>query len=336
MLQKTRPFAALAAAAALIAAVAGGARAEGLSFAPALRDVATVVPASTTALRLPGAVTLRPAVTPVYRRWMSPEIRTAWNAGFRGQNTRIVVVDDFTSSDRFSGNFGAGETNRRHGYWVRQQAGMIAPAAEFRTLDYYSNERVTARSTGLTVVNLSYGIFGRPGMPIIESELPPQERSIIRHARLGTAVVVQAAGNDGVAVGTMEPGGDVDYLSLALIGKQSAIFVGALDRNGTVTNKARIESYSNRAGGRRAVQDRFLMVGVRDDVTGLAGTSFAAPIVSGYAAVLGSKFRGASATQISNRLLNTARTDTIRNYRRDVHGRGEASIGRAIAPSRID
>ena len=52
MLQKTRPFAALAAAAALIAALAGGARAEGLSFAPALRDVATVVPASTTALRL--------------------------------------------------------------------------------------------------------------------------------------------------------------------------------------------------------------------------------------------------------------------------------------------
>lgn len=330
MFQKTR-FAALAAA--LLLAIAPGARADGLSFAPSVRDLA---PVSTTTLRLPSAVTPKPAVTPVYRRWMSPEIRLAWNAGFRGQNTRIVVVDDFTSKDRFSGNLGPGKVTQRHGTWVRQQAGMIAPAAEMRTLDYYSNERVTARSTGLTVVNLSYGIFGRPGITIIESELAPQERSIVRHARLGTAVVVQAAGNDGVAVGTPEAGGHVDYLSLALIGKQSAIFVGALDRNGTVTNKARIEGYSNYAGKRRAVQDRFLMVGVRDDVTGIAGTSFAAPIVSGYAAVLGSKFRGASATQISNRLLNTARTDTIRNYRRDVHGRGEASIGRAIAPSRID
>jgi subtilisin family serine protease len=77
------------------------------------------------------------------------------------------------------------------------------------------------------------------------------------------------------------------------------------------------------------------MVGVRTDVMGLAGTSFAAPIVSGYASVLGSKFTRATPTQITNQLLNTARSDTIFNYSAAEHGRGEASIARALAPASI-
>ena len=40
-------------------------------------------------------------------------------------------------------------------------------------------------------------------------------------------------------------------------------------------------------------------------------------------------------TQIASRLLNTARTDTINGYDRSVHGRGEASITRAMAPASI-
>ena len=278
---------------------------------------------------------VQPAAAPVYRRWMSPEIRDAWNAGFRGQGTRIVFVDDFLYGSSSWGNLNGTATRRRHGGLVRQQASMIAPSAEIRSVDFNTNERVVARSTGLTVVNLSYGIMGAPGYPIIESELAPQERSLLVHARRGTAVLVKAAGNDAVAVGGRGPSGNVDYLALGLIGKPSTIFVGALDRNGTRENKSRLASYSNRAGANRAVQDRFLSVGVREDLTGLAGTSFAAPIVSGYAAILGSKFKSASPTQISKQLLNTARTDTIHNYRRSVHGRGEASISRAIAPARI-
>ncbi len=84
------------------------------------------------------------------------------------------------------------------------------------------------------------------------------------------------------------------------------------------------------------MQNQFLAVGVRDDLTGLNGTSFAAPVVSGYAAVLGSKFTTATPVQITNQLLNTARTDTILNYSTAVHGRGEASIARALAPASIN
>jgi subtilisin family serine protease len=75
---------------------------------------------------------------------------------------------------------------------------------------------------------------------------------------------------------------------------------------------------------------------VRGDLTALYGTSFAAPVVSGYAAVLGSKFTKATPTQIANRLLDSARTDTITGYDVSIHGQGEASITRALAPASIN
>ena len=76
-------------------------------------------------------------------------------------------------------------------------------------------------------------------------------------------------------------------------------------------------------------------MGVEGNKTGLYGTSFAAPIVSGYAAIIGSKFTSANATQITNQLLNTARQDTIASYNASIHGRGEASLTRALAPVAI-
>ena len=49
-------------------------------------------------------------------------------------------------------------------------------------------------------------------------------------------------------MGTVNRSGNVDYLNLALVGTRSTIFVGALDRNGAVNNKANLASYSNFAG----------------------------------------------------------------------------------------
>jgi len=131
--------------------------------------------------------------------------------------------------------------------------------------------------------------------------------------------------------------GNADYLNRALVGAQSAIFVGALNRNGSnaLLSQASLASYSNFAGSEKAVQNNFLVVGVDSSQTRVQGTSFAAPIVSGYAAILGSKFTQATPTQIANQLLTTARTDTIANYNAAVHGRGEASLSRALSPVAI-
>ena len=58
-------------------------------------------------------------------------------------------------------------------------------------------------------------------------------------------------------------------------------------------------------------------------------------MITGYAAILGSKFTSATPTQITNQLLNTARKDTLLNYNAATFGQGEASLTNALAPLSI-
>jgi subtilisin family serine protease len=269
---------------------------------------------------------------PVLQSWMSPEVGAAWSSGYRGQGITITIVDDFTSGNRFWGNLGHGNERLRHGEWTRKEAGMIAPSATLRAHDFYTGRSVPL-NTGFNVLNLSYGMMGAAGWGTVNWSA--QESSIIRYASEGRAVVAKAAGNDAVAVGQANAAGNLDYLNRDLIGKPAAIFVGALSRNGTTTAPAALASYSNFAGANATVQNQFLVVGVDSDRTGLAGTSFAAPIVSGYAAIVASKFTAATPTQVVNQLLTTARQDTVQGYNAAIHGRGEASITRALSPQSI-
>ncbi|WP_095201921.1 S8 family serine peptidase [Mesorhizobium carmichaelinearum] len=271
--------------------------------------------------------------TQTVQNWMSPDVGAAWAAGYKGKGVTITMVDDFSSTSRFSGNFGLGVQTQRHGEWTREEASMVAPLATIRSKDFTTGSYVPLAS-GLNVLNLSYGMYAKAGYSSNQIGWAPEEASIISYAARGLAVVSKAAGNDSVAVGGVT-GGQQDYLDLALVGKASAIFVGALSTNGTTSNKAQLAWYSNYAGSNTAVQSHFLVVGVTGDKTGLYGTSFAAPIISGYAAIIGSKFTSATPTQITNDLLNTARTDTLVNYNPSVYGKGEASLSRALAPVAI-
>lgn len=301
----------------VLAAAGAAATAEPLSFEPLLR------------------MTRATTSTPVLRSWMNPEIATAWQQGFTGTGTTITVIDDFTSGSRLRGNLGTGVKRLRHGEWTRTEAGMIAPGATMRWQDFNKGTAISL-GAGLNTLNLSYGMYATAGYSAAQIGWSAQESSIIAHARNGTAVVVKAAGNDSVAVGSATAAGSMDYLNQALIGAQATIFVGALSANGSVSQPASLASYSNYAGSNPTVQAQFLTVGVTGNTTGLYGTSFAAPVVTGYSAVLGSKFRTASPAQIANQLLTTARTDTIRSFDPALHGRGEASIARALAPIAIN
>ena len=271
--------------------------------------------------------------TQAVQSWMTPDVGVAWAAGYKGKGVTITIVDDFSSSSRFSGNFGLGVQTQRHGEWTRQEASLVAPLATIRSKDFSTGSAVTL-APGLNVLNLSYGMYARSGYSVSQIGWAPEEASIIAYAIKGSAVVSKAAGNDAVAVGGIK-NGQQDYLDLALVGKASAIFVGALSTNGTTSSKAQLASYSNYAGSNPLVQSHFLVVGVEGSKTGLYGTSFAAPIISGYAAIVGSKFTTATPTQITNQLLNTARTDTLVNYNAAVYGKGEASLSRALAPASI-
>ena len=83
------------------------------------------------------------------------------------------------------------------------------------------------------------------------------------------------------------------------------------------------------------IQKQFLVVGVEGSKTGLYGTSFAAPVITGYSAILASKFTSATPTQVANQLLSTAHKDTVANYTAARYGQGEASLTRALAPVAI-
>lgn len=265
--------------------------------------------------------------------WMNPDIGEAWASGYTGSGVSVTVVDRFTGDEQQIGDLGHGPRWRLHGQWVAQMAGMVAPGANIIELDNSEADSLLLED-GLNVINLSYAVEEPlSGYPLEEPYL--LEESIVDAARAGAAVFTKAAGNDSVAVGTPDVEGRIDFLATDLIGMQSTIFVGALEHNGTPENKAGLAAYSNYAGSNPEVQNQFLTVGVESDRTGLYGTSLAAPVVAGYAAILGSKFTSATPTQLGNQLLDTARTDTIVNYNAATYGRGEASLSRALAPVSI-
>jgi hypothetical protein len=271
---------------------------------------------------------------PQVQAWMSSEVGDAWAAGYKGSGVTVTVVDDFRSNQGLYGNLGQGTQLLRHGEWTLKEASMIAPSATMRSQDFNSGTTV-GLSRGLNVLNLSYGMYAPAGYTASQIGWSAQETSIISYAQNGKAVISKAAGNDSVAIGSTNASGNVDYLNVALKGAQSAIYVGALNTNGTTSAPATLAYYSNTPGADATVQRQFLVVGVDGAKTGLYGTSFAAPIITGYSAILSSKFTKASSTQITNQLLNTARQDTISNFNADTHGRGEASITRSLAPVSI-
>lgn len=266
--------------------------------------------------------------------WMHPGVGAAWRQGYLGQGVSLTVVDDFSSTRYLLGKMTKDLEMLRHGQWTLKEAGLVAPSATLLKQDFNAKTKV-GLSSGLNVVNLSYGMFAAAGYKVSSGSWSAQESSLIGYAKNGQALIAKAAGNDAVAIGSANAYGKVDYLNVALRGAQSAIFVGALKTNGTSASRASLASYSNTPGADVVIQKQFLLVGVDGAKTGLNGTSFAAPIVSGYSAILGSKFTQSNPTQIANQLLSTARQDTVANYKASKHGRGEASITRALAPLSI-
>lgn len=266
--------------------------------------------------------------------WMHSDVSQAWARGYKGQGVSITFIDDFNGASRISGRLDGQTRSLRHGEWTALETGLLAPSATVFRQDF-GNSSAVALKPGLDVLNLSYATFAARGYNVSQIRWSARETSIIAAAQGGTAVVVKAAGNDAVAVMAANRNGQMDYLNQALRGAQTGIYVGALDSHGTLAAKASLASYSNTPGTDTVVQNQFLVVGVPGSQTGLYGTSFAAPVVSAYAAVLGSKFTTATPRAITTQLLSTARKDTINGYSAARHGVGEASLTRALAPASI-
>ena len=172
------------------------------------------------------------------------------------------------------------------------------------------------------------------------------------------AVISKAAGNDSINASN-EP------LVKALASNASInsrlLVVGAINQAGSVSTPQALAFYSNTAGSNMTVQSRFLVAsGTTPFMTGdvalngvaisatttdpngvnlnSVGTSYAAPRVAGYVAIVRSKFPNLDAIKTSSIMLDTARYDTLSCYTTPggcdptIYGKGEASLSRALAP----
>ncbi len=307
----------------------------------------------------------------------SADVLAAWNAGWTGLGKNITLLDSYANIASCSDT--AGTSNECHGLHTMLIAGLIAPYANLTGLDMNLNSVGKAGSTGsaltspvsTNVINMSLGFTpcnnGCGGAPTtadfatLTSTSSGWNNNVV--ALLNTtsngfnisnmlnSVVVKSAGN-------AYQDAKYDTTTAALVENASIasrlLVVGALDKNGSTSNKANIDKligssqyYSNYAGSNTAISDRFVFAYGRDPYASLAvafngtgspvgqGTSYAAPVVAAYAAVVMQKFPNLDAVKTSSIILDTARYDTLTCYPNcdpAIWGRGEASLSRALAP----
>lgn len=158
------------------------------------------------------------------------------------------------------------------------------------------------------------------------SAASPGLRAAIGRATAAGMVIVISAGN--------ESGANPD--PFALIATETGIARNQIIVAGAYDSAREIASFSNRAGSTAAVYLAALGSGVRSiDETGASflysGTSFAAPHVSGAAALLAQAFPNLTGAQIVDLLLTSA-DDLGASGTDSVFGRGGLNIGRAFAP----
>lgn len=173
------------------------------------------------------------------------------------------------------------------------------------------------------------------------------------------AVITKSAGNDGMSGVKANQEPLVKALAANLTINNRLLVVGALNQAGFTNAPATIMNYSNQAGSDLIVQSRFLVAsgttpfstgnlavnGVAVEATtstdpngvffGNVGTSYAAPRVAGYVAIVRDKFPNLDAIKTSSIILDTARYDTLTcfpNCDPSIYGKGEASLSRALAP----
>jgi hypothetical protein len=298
------------------------------------------------------------------------DVIDALHQGWTGKGVNILI-EDFLSGDDFYHGITTGLIASRnapganlYGLDLKNPFTVFDNQLGAIPAEGYSTE------IKLGVVNASYGadlkkLIGKPG-PWTDGELLQARTDYVGSATLRSnkyndsgksgdllkfkysdAVIVQAAGNDKIKA-DQDPSSW--YLSRDLGIKPRLLIVGSVSSNGSTDQPTSISSYSNTAGSDPDVQGRFL---VAYDSTPYGdgnvafngkplnsgvGTSYAAPRVSAYVAIVRSKFPNLNATNTASILLDTARYDTLACSKNGgtcdpaIYGKGEASLSRALAP----
>lgn len=272
----------------------------------------------------------------------------AWAA--RGTGVTIAVVDSGVRADHneftgalvggynaFTGATGLSAVNDTlgHGTHVASLAaarangkGMVGVASNASIMPVKVFE---GSSTSDAVIATGIRYATSKGAFVINMSLGGSQSTAIRNALQGAVtggqVIVVAAGNEGAA----NPSWPARHASEAWANGQ-IIAVGAVDA------KNQIASFSNRAGDAK----NFYLVAPGVSLIGaypsspttyamMSGTSMAAPLVAGAAAVVKSAWPYLTAKNVASVLLLTA-TDLGVKGVDDVYGRGLLNLDRAMQP----
>jgi hypothetical protein len=282
------------------------------------------------------------------------DVLQAWNAGWTGKGVNVVTIDDYASVGTCN------SASSCHGITTMMITDLIAPGATKYALDWdltTNGKNINGISltslTQMKVVNMSFGANLAYSNNFV-SKLQLVDPGL--NVGASSAVLVKSAGNNsGRDTYSYTAGGD--HLVQKLVDNSNTVsrllIVGALNKNGTTSSPATIASYSNVAGSTAAARDRFVVAngnapfaagGVQMNAANINGydsspnnygTSYAAPVVAGYAAIIMHKFPNLTAANTSNIILDTARTDTLSCHpscSAAIYGKGEASLSRALAP----
>ncbi len=180
------------------------------------------------------------------------------------------------------------------------------------------------------VINLS--LSGSSSDPVVNKRIFDTQLPYASTSTTPDAVFVKAAGNASCVASApdCDPINAVFQNAPAYKGK--TLLVGALDQAG-----GRLAGYSNKAG---AYAERFVVADGRGtrviDGSYEVGTSFAAPRVAGYVAIVRQKFPNLSAADAAKLILDTAVWNPAWGAKtaatQAIYGQGEANLARALAP----
>jgi hypothetical protein len=302
------------------------------------------------------------------------EVIDAWNKGWTGKDVNVLIEDELTGQHGvITGLLAYRYAPGANYYGFNIVGNSFATQVFFNQLEnpqsgaYGSNIKLgvvnqsyTANMSALIGRNQNSGAWttdelSRARIAYTGSQVSTINRmkdagvtGQLTQFKFSDAVITKAAGNDSI-LAEYEPlnwflAKDDNINSRLLI-------VGALNQAGSVdSTSTTLATYSNTAGNDADVSSRFLVasgttpfysgqvaIGGRSVSQG-DGTSYAAPRVAGYVAIVRSKFPNLNASNTASILLDTARYDTLTCYKTPagcdikIYGKGEASLTRALAP----
>ena len=259
--------------------------------------------------------------------------RSAWQSGWTGENVRVGIADDFNSNSRID----------THGDRVTVITNSVAPEADYAFIDMLgSAPDMTAdealayfESNGYHIVNASWGISrGQVGLSDAEFDRIVADRvsSFDQAVEDGKqALIVYAAGNNGnTCTGSRSEDCSYEQATIAALrdagytAGENKIFVGSL-----ADGSDEMVSYSLIAGD---LMYDFIVA--HDDVVTTGdgnGTSYAAPRVTGAAALVSQKFPNLTSAQVKQVLLQTA-YDLGATGVDEVFGYGRLSVVNSLSP----